>query len=360
MNTIYALGHDFGNSETCLVLHYANGFVERRIPSVTAPGSWKLLENTAAGMGKSVQETLASNHYVLEYDSPQPSGVQHIEKYVGHKAFESPHLSETRGDLERYWKNRHSLELLMVGSASMVSPAEYGLHLVTGLPITTYSQEHASLVEQALTGSHLFWLNGEQRIMHVLSVKVIMEGAGALIAYGSPHDLQGVVDIGGQTTDLFFAQGQKPIADFCRGKALGVAAAADRVQLRFREEYGSALSPEKCRSLLYQHVHRMPYEQTRSRKGLVSDIALGTLIESALSEIGQDIATFVVAAWGEKLLDLDRILLVGGGAHYFASHIQERIEHATQTPKPEMANATGYAGLAALILKRASSQMRAS
>lgn len=79
------------------------------------------------------------------------------------------------------------------------------------------------LVEHIDHLDSLFWLNGERRVMHVHSVKCMMEGAGALIAYGSNDDntLQGVIDIGGQTTDLFLAKGQRPLSNLSRAKRLG-------------------------------------------------------------------------------------------------------------------------------------------
>jgi hypothetical protein len=354
---IYPYGHDFGNSETSAVMLGPNWHTERRIPSVTAPGSWKKVMESAAGAGKTVKDLLAHNHYVLEYDIHTSEGVRHIEKVVGQKVFDDGATPlETRGDSSRYWTNHYNAEMLMVGSASMVRDEEYGLHVVTGQPIANYSQENASYVCQALQGLHRFWLNGEQRVMHVLSVKCIMEGAGALIAYGSDEKetLQGVVDIGGQTTDLFLAKGQRPLSNLCKGKPLGVAAAAERFNQQFREAHGRSLNLEACKDLLHQHVNRAGYRQVRDRNGnLIPTTELFSLIESALREIGQEIATFLAASWDEYLLDITRILIVGGGAHYYARDIQERFSNATPSYKPEMANAAGYVSLAEVIASRA-------
>src|SRR5207244_1303408 len=127
---------------------------------------------------------------------------------------------ETRGDSSRYWTNHASLEMLMVTSAALIPDAEYGLHVVTGLPISIYQADpaHPNLVREALEGTHRFKLNDQQRIMHVLTVKTIMEGAGALIVHGSHEEvLQGVIDIGGKTTDLFVAKGQRPRGALCKG-----------------------------------------------------------------------------------------------------------------------------------------------
>ena len=357
---IYPYGHDFGNSETCAVMLGPNWLAERRIPSVVAPGSWKQVIESASGSGKLVKDVLAHNHYVLEYDIQAPEGLRHVEKVVGQKVFDDGATPmETRGDSSRYWTNHSSLEMLMVGSASMSRDEEYGLHVVTGLPIANYSQEHAGYVRQALQGSHRFWLNGEQRVLHVLSVKCMMEGAGALIAYGSNDDntLQGVVDIGGQTTDLFLAKGQRPLSILCKGKPLGVAAAADRFNQQFREAYGRSLHLEACKELLYQHIHQTGYRQVRDQNGkLIPSTQLHAFIEGALREIGQAIATFIAASWNEYVFDIARILIVGGGAYYYARDVQGRFGNASPVERPEMANAAGYASLAEVIAKRAQVQ----
>ena len=69
----------------------------------------------------------------------------------------------------------------------------------------------------------------------VLVLKTIMEGAGAIIAYGANGDItQGCIDVGGRTTDLFVAEGQVPIlhqcSRICRSRSLrNVAPAGSQV-----------------------------------------------------------------------------------------------------------------------------------
>ncbi len=353
---IYPYGHDFGNSEMCAVLNSMNGRYERRIPSIASIGSWRKVLATASGAGREVQEILASNHYVLEYDNAAEG--RHVEKYIGQKVFDDgAKPMDSHGDSSRYWTNHYSLEMLMVGSAAMTSVHEYGLHVVTGLPISIYLDDPANVerVRQSLLGTHVFSLNGVQRVMHVESVKVIMEGAGALIAYGSNQDvLQGVIDIGGRTTDLYVARGQKPRAANSKGFSLGVVAAAERFSDKFREAYHYTLTFETRMELLKQHVSGTPYRTINDKEGVrVVDERVAALLESALREIGQEIATQVVATWDDILMEFDTILIVGGGAHYFAEDIQARIRRSRTSPKPEMANAAGYASLAEAVANKA-------
>jgi hypothetical protein len=352
---VFAYGHDFGNSETCGVLIGKGWHQERQIPSVFAPGSWREVESFAGSLGKTVNEYMQFGHYVLEYQNQKDHTV---EKFIGRKVFDDGlQPSTTRADQERYWRNNYNLEALMVGTASCVPDASYGLHVVTGLPIHLYSPENAQQVQATLSGTHIFKMNGLERSMTVLSVKVVAEGAGALIAYGSNESeaIEGVIDIGGETTDLYAARGQRPLKALCDGQSIGVARATDLFNQKFRETYGRALSLDVCSTLLRQHVGRVPYMEIRDvQRRLVQTANLSQLIEAALSAVGQEISTFVAQRWKDYLFEMGRILIVGGGAYYFKQSIHERINFAKAVPKPEMANAAGYSSLAEAILARAS------
>lgn len=350
---VFAYGHDFGNSENCGVLTAQSGRIERRLPSVTAIGSWKTVEATAAGMGKSVRDILAPAHYVLEYDD----NGRRIEKVVGQKVYDDgSQPTFTNGDSSRYWVNNYSLEFLMVSSASVLSQREYGLHVVTGLPISIYLEDASNRlrVEHALKGTHVFWFNGEQRTLHVESVKVIMEGAGALIAWGSNDEvLQGVIDIGGHTTDLYVANGMKPQASNSKGFSKGVIKASERFSALFREACNTTLPVNVCNQLLLQHVSGKPYKGINDKFGnRVPVDRVHALLAIAIREIGQEIAGEVIRLWDSILSQVDVVLIVGGGAHYFAEEIQARIPKATVPYVPEMANCYGYDMLAEAITEQ--------
>ncbi len=352
----YAYGHDFGNSDTNGVLLGPGWHQERQIPSVFAPGNWNDVENLARSAGKSVADYLQFGHYCLEYVN---SNDRQVEKYLGSKVFDDRlEPMTTRADAERYWRNDYSLEALMVGSGSCVQDEAYALHVVTGLPIKLYTQEQTRQVQNALQGMHTFRLNDQYRTMHVASVRVIMEGAGALIAYGTGQGdaMEGVIDIGGETTDLYVARAMRPYKALIKGARLGVAAIADTLADKFRQNFGRALNLDTSNILLRQHVNRLPYLQIKVRNDLfIHPAELASLIENAINEIGQQIATFVSQSWGDNVYDMQRILIVGGGAHYFKAAIQERFRTARSIPKPEMANAAGYASMAEAVLEQARS-----
>jgi hypothetical protein len=135
------------------------------------------------------------------------------------------HATSARDDIGRY-TSPHSLHLLLATSASIILQPEYQLNVVTGLPVETFGKaEIRKQVKSALEGEHRFTFNGVRRLAVVRVLKTIMEGAGALIAYGANGDItQGCIDVGGRTTDLFVAEGQLPILHQCKGKDLGAEA----------------------------------------------------------------------------------------------------------------------------------------
>jgi hypothetical protein len=356
---MYAYGHDFGNSETCGVFLCPGQRQERRIPSVTAIGNWQRYVNTVQGSGQENVQ-VQPNHYILEYDAMDDAGnMRRVEKIIGQKVFDDGEKPlQTLGDSSRYWVNGYNLEMLLTGLGSITSYPEFGAYVVTGLPISGYLDDPANkeLVKNALVGNHRFWLNGRERVAHIVDVMCIMEGAGALIAYGSTGDvLQGVIDIGGHTTDLFCATGQKPRPAQCKGVSLGVASAADRLEEKFREHFGFTPSLETVKKLMSNYVNARPLPTVREKKrqNAIAPETLSGLIDMALREVGQEIATSVMRAWDSEVQEMEEIRIVGGGAHYFTRYIQERIGHAKAAHRPEMANAEGYAALAERRLQRA-------
>src|SRR6266487_5431641 len=134
-----------------------------------------------------------------------------------------------RGDIQRY-ASRYSLRGLLTIAAALIPDTEFGLYVVTGLPAETYIKNLAlrNTIKTALDGTHIFSVDSGKTLRRVTVevATVVMEGAGALIAYGekltSKMTESAVIDIGGRTTDLYVARGQVPVTEYCKGKPLGV------------------------------------------------------------------------------------------------------------------------------------------
>lgn len=366
----YAFGFDFGNAETgATVFDPDSGYLRSvTLPSATAPGRLADLIRTRAGLGLDGLSAerpalpLSPQEYVLEYESN--------EWFIGQLALtQARDASSARGDISRYWSRRAKL-LLLVASAHLIPAAvpEYEVHVVTGLPVETFTVQTRQKVKAALEGSHAFTLNGGGRTAHVRVSAVIMEGAGALIAHGSTHPItQGCIDVGGRTTDLFVARGQQPVLPLCQGKPLGVESVADLLSRRFEDTYGRPLSPAEHRAILRAHVQRhapSPYstlpeaEPTLYASGMaVAFEEIASWCHALFDDAGAEIAAFVGSSWnssetGAVGADMAQVILVGGGAYYVAEALKARIPHLVVPPRPELANATGYGALAHQLLLR--------
>lgn len=344
----FDIGYDPGNSETSTVVTTPDG--EQRfltIPSRVGRGSFDDLRRFRDMRSVQTPDILRSGEYILycpEIDSS--------ECYVGDLALSQSRISTSAfGDNTRYWSPL-SRQLLLTTTGALISDDRYELHVVTGVPVETYSDVNRRKVRDALEGEHSFILNGRERLAIVHVEKVIMEGAGAMITYGDDRPLrQGVVDIGGRTTDLYTSDGQMPFIPQCRGAALGVELTAEVVSRAFQAQHGRALTPQETRSVLRASVGSDRFPLIYARGQEVNSLDLRRWTEEAMRNVGRDIATFASQTWANDELggvatDMARVLLVGGGAYYFYREIARLIPHVIVPQQPELANALGYAVLA--------------
>lgn len=347
MRNRYAVGFDPGNSNTSLGAFLANGEkVTFTIPSYAGRGSFNTLQRFSSN-SVAQSNAIQPGDYVLH--CPEIDGSDY---FVGNLALSQSQLSTSaRGDINRYWSTLMLILLLTVLGA-VIPDTEFEVLLVMGIPIETYSEQNRLKVRKALEGEHHFNLNGRERLAIVQVAKVIMEGAGAMIAVGDERMLrQAVIDIGGRTTDLYTTDGQRPLISLCKGAALGVELVGDLLNRTFQERSGRALTVQETRGILRAAVGSEPYPLIYAHGQEVNTVDLHHLTEDALRSVGRDIVTFLSQTWASGELgavgtDLAKVLLVGGGAYYFYRDIARLIPHVTVPLQPELANALGYAELA--------------
>ena len=178
-----------------------------------------------------------------------------MSTFVGNLALQqSADADSGRGDVARYWSG-HTKRLLLTLAGATIRERRFTLRVVTGLPVTVWAPETKQRVQQALVGVHRFTLNGVEREATVEGVAVMMEGAGALAVVGSAEPVpQAVIDAGGRTTDLFWAEGQRPVLPRCAGTALGVERISDQLRGQFAREYGRELTSAELRSILRSYA----------------------------------------------------------------------------------------------------------
>jgi hypothetical protein len=393
----YAYGHDFGNAEIggVLLKVTASGdaknpqVISRSIPTAFSRVNTTHMKNMGVDMSNALVIQMKGSQ--LSYGIGSIAMEQSVDSWNG------------RGDLDRY-ASSYSLMGLLAVSASMIPDPEYGLMVVTGLPAETYIK-NAGLrkeIKKALTGTHTFTIDGGRhwRTCHVELGPVVMEGAGALVAYGGKDGGavgSAIIDIGGRTTDLYVARKQVPLTDFCTGRPLGVQTATQIVMDSFEAEHDQPLSQLEARDIMHawvasQQAMKAAEEAVareanaagvvdagkpaaRKRKGAtakqsteyppisikgvrVDNKDIERYVNEAIADTAYKIVSFVAQSWRQSdssnavAARFNPVLCIGGGAYYFFEALQQRIPHLRMPSDPVYANARGYATTAAKALER--------
>jgi hypothetical protein len=352
----YAFGHDFGNAELCGVLMKGSQPIMKSLPTAFAKVDMSRLNN----LGIETKDAL-----VLQFEQ------EAAQWGIGPVALaHSTAVWDGRGDLMRY-ASKHSLRALLGLSAMMIPDREYGLVVTTGLPAETFQKNPGikKEIKKTITGSHTFSLdNGATwRTAHVEYGTVLMEGAGALMAYAKKNMAgpQGsaIIDIGGRTTDLYVARAGVPVAEFCVGKPLGVVTAAQMLQSAFEARYQFPLNPIETRSILFAYANsdglkRKAYPEISKYGEKIPASELDALAREAVNETTEEIVSFVSSSWRESDSSLaigvrfDPVLNIGGGSYYFYDALKKRIPHLQKPDAPVFANALGYAKASTALLEK--------
>jgi len=351
----YPYGHDFGNAKIGGVTVLRDGSTHTcSIPTAFSKADITAMRNLGIKIDQS------STHVIQFYDDEMTYAIgelaiqQSVDVYHG------------RGDIQRY-ASKFSLRGLLAAAASMIPDSEFGLSVVTGLPAETYIKNIAlrNHIKATLDGTHVFTVDYGQtyRRVTIEVLTVVMEGAGALITYGdkttSKTTESAVIDIGGRTTDLYVARGQVPVADYCKGKPLGVESATQMLMDTFESKYERSLSLLEAREVMYAYASggRIDYPDISVYGKTVSTQLLERLATEAVTQVGSEIVSFIASAWRQSDRDtvaasFKPVLHIGGGVFYFYNLLKQRIPHLSRPDDPIHANALGYCSLASRLLIR--------
>ncbi len=326
---MHVIGFDPGNSESTLTWRQGAALRHLTIPSFVGSGRLQELRRVRSATSDGA---LRRDEIALTYH-----GAAH---FVGQLAIEeSRDATAARNDVSRYW-NGHTIRLLLalVAQANISGP----IRVMTGLPVSAWTAESKRLVQQSLCGEHLYTANGKDRSLVVDAVGVMMEGAAVLASAPIVDAPQAVIDIGGRTTDLFWSYGVRPVAQRCHAAEIGVERAGDLLRQETLEQHQRELTDQELRSILYAYVTGKPRRIFNRGKELV----LNGSLDAALATVGQQIVSYIGARWGDDrgvvAGEAARVVLIGGGAHYFGDVLRQAIPHVEIPRPPELANALGY------------------
>jgi plasmid segregation protein ParM len=349
----YPYGHDFGNAEIGgVTVLEEQGTVSRSIPTAFATIDTQALRGL--GIDTSTSLVLRQRSEAISYAIGDLALEQYAEPWTGH------------GFIQRY-SSPYSLRGLLAVAASLIPDPEFGLSVVTGLPAETYikNMDMRQTIKKALDGTYTFTIDGGQnwRTVHVEIALVVMEGAGALIAYGDKTTAKttesAVIDIGGRTTDLYVARGQVPQTEYCKGKPLGVESATQLLMNAFEGQFRRPLSRSEARRMMRAAASGglVAYPEVTVYGRPIDSPQVERLTKEAITQVGTEIVSFVASTWrqsdqGAVAASFKPVLTIGGGVYYFYSVLKEQIPHLARTTDPIHANARGYCTLAARLLDR--------
>lgn len=363
--TTYAYGHDFGNAKTCGVAYTPQGqLLALEMPSTFANGTMdELMSNISGASINNLREAgicTQTSHIISFRHGGKNHSFYGGDLAIMHNANASMKELTWRGTVSRYWSER-SLAALLMTSGTLIKDREYGLAVVTQLPIRTHDEANVKQVKQTLDGDYDFMLDGAKRTAHVTIKKTIKEGVGASLAYGNNgNDKVGIVDIGGRTGDAFQLQNQITLPGTQGTIDKGVETVADDLTEAFVSKFRYPLSAQDARDLLYHWVHGQPLHTIQSMIEAEAPIGVvNQMIEDAIYKVGVEFVPWLKMLWSGSLQvdvvaqGVKRILLVGGGAYYFESALAPLFKKRLVVPAdPEFANASGCAKLALHYLQR--------
>lgn len=350
----YPYGHDFGNADIGGVTVVSGNVFSKSIPTAFAKVDTTAMHNLGISVDDVDTHVIRFHNEAMAYAVGELALQQSADVYHG------------RGDIQRY-ASRYSLRGMLTIAALLIPDTEFGLYVVTGLPAETYIKniELRKAIKDCLDGTHVFTIDNGKTWRHVTVevATVVMEGAGALIAYGDKSGSKltesAAIDIGGRTTDLYVARKQVPVTEYCKGKPVGVEAATQMFMDTFEAKYNRSLSLLEAREVMYAFASKgtRHYPELAVYGKVVEETELERLVQEAVSQVGSEIVSFVASAWRQSDRDavaasFNPVLCIGGGVYYFFDFLRRRIPHLVRPDDPIHANALGYSNLAGRLLIR--------
>jgi plasmid segregation protein ParM len=216
--------------------------------------------------------------------------------------------------------------------------------VVTGLPVSHYTQERVRQVQDLLGHAHDVRISSGEALIKVEKIKVIpqpfgsffdliLNDEGKLKDPDKIRDRVGIIDIGFQTTDLALATPQF-IESSSGSLDVGVRSIADQLSRDLSRKYSITLDTTEAEEALRHKSVRIFGES----------VDLGDMIAERIREVAELILSYSHSLWGrgEKL---NRLILAGGGANILRSYFST-YPNLHVPEEPSLSNVRGYLKLA--------------
>ena len=216
--------------------------------------------------------------------------------------------------------------------------------IVTGLPVSHYTQERVKRIQDFLSQAHTVQTMSGENFVKVERVKVIPQPFGSYFdlvlndegRLKEPEKIRqrvAIIDIGFQTTDLALATPQ--FVEASSGSLeVGVRSVADQIAKELARNYSMTLDTTEAEEVL----------RHRSVKIFGENIDLSEMIEIRTREVAEVILSYAHSLWGRGER-IDRLILSGGGANIFRSYFGG-YRNLHIPGDPSLSNVRGYLKLA--------------
>ena len=355
MNT-YALGYNFGNRTTKAVAY--NG--TQQVGDVIFLSDAKMVDEATLRLqaATSIGEGSVAGQVTPFDETP------HLLSYKGEYSIHGvPSGATGMGDISRYWERDVSARNLLVAAALTIPDQSFAIDVVTHLPAgESYNEYTIDLITRSLSRAFAFTLDGRERHITATMRRVVMEGAGTMIAYGSSQKKadQVSVEFGYYSTDVFRLKNSRPEISLCGSIPIGVGAIADLINAQARVQYqGFTFSPDQMHALLFAAVAPIgiggvpSYPPFKYQGQMLSNSLIHSWYIAARERVyQQELLPFLNRklktneAGAALAAGLDTVLAVGGGAYHFTPCLLPSIPHLQQPTRAEMADTVGFAFLA--------------
>lgn len=227
----------------------------------------------------------------------------------------------------------------------LVGLAGVNVRIATGLPLSTFymgGEPNSELIGRKDASIRTVVKSADDSTMpNIVEHSVFPEGLAAWVDYAIGEDGEirvdltetvGVIDIGGRTTDIAVVLPGKRIDHARCGSAdIGVLDVVEAVGIslfnRFKVEFPGSKIEQALR--------------TRSIKKHGTPVDIGAEIDAAVAQVMDSVMREVSRRLGTAV-DVDKILLVGGGAYLF-NKVAKSYPNVVVPEAPEFANARGFA-----------------
>jgi plasmid segregation protein ParM len=243
-------------------------------------------------------------------------------------------------DREKHLHPNHDVLLL---AAARLLGAGANASVVVGLPVAYYRNQKDEL-RRHVEGLHAEVSVNGGHFVRVSFGKVVVypQAAGALLAAPDLPEagLVLAVDVGYRTTDYVTAEvrdGQaRPVASLCGSAEVGVFNVHEALCAEYQVRTGAPLSPMRASEIARNGGLTYYYGR---------ELDLSGVLEKARAEVARQVADQVRAALADRLAEVRKVYLVGGGALELP-FLARLLPAAEVLPDPQWANAAGFLRLA--------------